>query len=60
LFSFEAAQQALLAQQPGLHAFSPGGFETTHDRAESDVAATGSVIASKIDTANLLNTAYTF
>jgi hypothetical protein len=30
-----------------------------HDRAESGIAATGSVIASKIEIPNLLNTSHT-
>jgi len=56
----DVAQQVLLAQQSGLHAFSLGTFERMHDRAESGIAATGSVIASKSDITNLLNTAHSF
>jgi hypothetical protein len=58
LLSLEVAQQTLFAQQAGLHAFSLAAFERMHDRAESGVAATGSVTASKSENANLLNTTH--
>jgi L-aminopeptidase/D-esterase-like protein len=49
----------LFAQQPGLQAFSLATFERMHDRAETGVAATGNVIATKSDIAILLSTALT-
>jgi hypothetical protein len=58
LFLDEVAQQVLFSQQPGLHAFSLATFERMHDRAESGIAAMGSVSASKTDMANLFNTAH--
>jgi len=60
LFSLEVAQQALLAQQAVLHAFSLAAFERMHDRAENGIPTTGSVMASKADIANLFNTAHIF
>ena len=45
VFFGEVAQQGLLAQQLGLHAFWLAAIETAHDRAETGIAATGSIIA---------------
>jgi hypothetical protein len=59
LFSFEAAQQGLLAQQAGLHAFSFAPFERMHDRAESGIAATGNIVATTSEITLLLSTAPT-
>jgi hypothetical protein len=56
---FAVAQHALFAQDPGLQARSTGALVRMHDRAETGVATTGSIIASKTDIANLLNTVHT-
>jgi hypothetical protein len=47
----------LFVQHPGLHAFSLAALETTHDQAESGIAATGSITATASDIAILLSTA---
>ena len=52
-------QQVLFAQHRGLQAFALATLERMHDCAETGIATTGSVIATKSDIANLLNTAPT-
>jgi hypothetical protein len=59
VFFEDVAQQALLAQHPGLQGFSLGAFERMHARAESGITATGSAIASKTETVILFSTALT-
>ena len=54
----DVAQQLLLAQQSRLHIFSLATFERMHDCAATGIAATGSIIASKIAMGHLLNTAH--
>jgi hypothetical protein len=49
----------LFAQQCGLHGFSLAMFDRMHDRAETGIAVTGSVIPSKTAIAVLFSTALT-
>ena len=57
--SCDIAQHALFAQQCGLHGFSLAMFDRMHDRAETGIAVTGSVIPSKTAIAVLFSTALT-
>jgi hypothetical protein len=54
VFFDDVAQQVLLAQHAGLHAFSLATFDKMHARAESGVAATGNIIATMSDMTILL------
>jgi hypothetical protein len=51
------SQHVLFMQHAGLHAFSLAAVETTHDRAASGIAATGSIITAASDITILLSTA---
>ena len=59
VFFGDVAQQVLLAQQCGLHAFSLATFDKIHVRAESGVAANGSSVATITDIKVLPSTAFT-
>jgi hypothetical protein len=59
LCSFAVAQQLLLPQQPGLHAFWAGALVRMHDRLEPGTAVTGMATASKTAMAVLFSTAVT-
>jgi hypothetical protein len=53
------SQHVLFMQHAGLHAFVLTALETTHDRAASGIAASGSITATASDIAILLSTALT-
>ena len=59
MFFGDVAQQVLLAQQLGLHAFSLATFDKIHVRTESGVAANGSSVATITDMTVLPSTAVT-
>jgi hypothetical protein len=58
VFFFEVAQQVLLAQQPGRHAFSAEALARMQDRAEMLTGATRSAAAIPTEIMILLNIAF--
>jgi len=58
VFFFEVAQQVLLAQQSGWHAFSAGAFKRMQDRADMLTGATTSAAAIATEIMILLNIAF--
>ena len=55
VFFFDVAQQALFAQQPGRHAFSPEAFERMQVRAETRTGAATSAATTTTESMILLN-----
>ena len=55
VFFFDVAQQALFAQQPGRHAFSPEAFERMQVRAETPSGAAMSAATTTTENMILLN-----
>ena len=53
--SCDVSQQALLAQQPGAHAFSLGAFERMHEAAGSRATPSKSAVTRTIETVILLS-----